>query len=288
MRSAGDNRDQTMSHMIDCWSPTSHHIKKLTSGIKRLSLSGSDKQSQGLNYKICCLIWLHYWVRRIIIFKTDWGENNSVVLGTRNNIRIVCILSEKQASINEQFKPQITNPKLVFNCCVKLHKSSHRRFYIAVSSEASRQAVYVYGQNNIYKCKLMCPGFSCSCLVCAVVSGTKRQTFHCTFPSSSCWPWVCWPWSSICTPWWPSISSGSSTTRARMKTSPTWSATTWWRCVSDMYSFIKHNGLLLHSARANAKSWKGFLRLLWRQEMTMFFIMLIFLAHWKIIFMNYR
>lgn len=50
-------------------------------------------------------------------------------------------------------------------------------------------------------------------------------------PFSSCWLWVCWLWSSISTPWWPSTSSGSFTIRARMKTSPTWSATIWWRYV---------------------------------------------------------
>lgn len=50
-------------------------------------------------------------------------------------------------------------------------------------------------------------------------------------PCSWWWRWACWLWWCTCTRWWPSTSSASSTTRARMRTNRTWSATTWWLLV---------------------------------------------------------
>lgn len=55
--------------------------------------------------------------------------------------------------------------------------------------------------------------------------------------NSWCWLWDSWQWWSICTPWWLSTSSASSTTRARMRTSLTWSAMTWWLWVVFLKCF---------------------------------------------------
>ena len=42
------------------------------------------------------------------------------------------------------------------------------------------------------------------------------------------WRWACWLWWCISTPWWPSTSSESSTTRVKTESRPTWSVTTCW------------------------------------------------------------
>ncbi len=60
------------------------------------------------------------------------------------------------------------------------------------------------------------------------VSSRCKCSSCCSLWFSCWWRWVCWLWWSTSTPWWPSISSGSSTTWVRMKTNRIWSVTTWW------------------------------------------------------------